>query len=163
MTTRRLILAASAVLLVGTLAGCSGHYPADPDGTLDRVTGGALRVGVSVNPPWTLADGDGMVSGSEVDLIDRFAAELDARPVYTVAGESELIKRLEAGTLDLIVGGLTDDSPWADKAALTRPYTEAYGIDGEREKHVMAAPLGENAFLAMLERFLDTAAPEVMS
>lgn len=45
--------APAACAMVAVLTGCSGGFPADPDGTLETVTGGVLRVGVSSNPPWT--------------------------------------------------------------------------------------------------------------
>ena len=42
-----------AALLVPLLAGCGLKIPTDPEGTLDRVSGGTLRAGISHNPPWT--------------------------------------------------------------------------------------------------------------
>jgi ABC-type amino acid transport substrate-binding protein len=124
------LLALAAALLA---AGCT--YPADPDGTLDRVEGGVLRAGVSPSPH----------SRAEMRLVERFAERLRARVEWVRDGEEHLVKRLEGGDLDVAVGGLTKTSPWKQHAALTRPY------DGE---HVMAAPLGENAWLVRLERFL---------
>ena len=41
-----------------------------------------------------------------------------------------------------------------EKAAITKPYTTVPGPDGSAEEHVLAVPLGENAFLVALERFL---------
>ena len=37
------------------LTGCGVEIPADPEDTLERVRGGTLRVGVSPNPPHTVA------------------------------------------------------------------------------------------------------------
>ena len=51
-----------------------------------------------------------------------------------------LIKMLEIGELDLVIGGLTADTPWADHVAVTKPSGEATGPDGKRIKLVMAAP-----------------------
>ena len=65
-------VAASLIVVLG-LAGC-GVRPADTDGTLDRVAeSGVLRAGVTENPPWT-STVDGRASGSEVALLERFAA-----------------------------------------------------------------------------------------
>ncbi len=138
------------------LAGCGATIPTDPDGTLDRVTGGTLRVGVSPNPPWTDLPGgpDGEPTGSEVELVEDFAHTLGAEVTWTGGGEEELIGQLERGELDLVIGGLTARSPWSEKVALTYRYTETTGPEGEKELHVMAAPLGENAFLVELEGFL---------
>ena len=65
-----------------------------------------------------------------------------------------LILALEHGDLDLVIGGLTADTPWTEHAAITKPYAEATDPAGEPVKLVMAARLGENAFLLRLERFL---------
>lgn len=146
----------SALLTALLLGGCGLTIPADPEGTLDRVRGGFLRVGVSPRPPWTeLPTGDdGDPAGIEVELLEAFAAELDAEVVWEVGGEEQLFGDLEDGRLDVVAGGLTARSPWASKAALTRPYVTVPGSRGEEENHVMAAPMGENAFLVALERFL---------
>jgi hypothetical protein len=78
----------AAVLL---LTGCNVEIPQDPDGTLDRVRGGVLRVGVSINPPWTVLDNNGELSGIEPELVRRFADTVDAEVRWTVAGEESLI------------------------------------------------------------------------
>ncbi|RUR01851.1 transporter substrate-binding domain-containing protein [Labedella endophytica] len=143
-----------AVLSVATLTGCGITIPADPDGTLDRVTDGTLRVGVSQSDPWTVTEGTGQPQGTEVDLVEAFAAHLDADIEWTAGGESDLVQALEAGDLDLVVGGFTDATPWESKAAVTQPYAESTAPDGGTARHVMLAPLGENAFLVELEHFL---------
>jgi ABC-type amino acid transport substrate-binding protein len=125
----------AALLLVVTLLAAGCAYPQDPDGTLDRVEGGTLRAGVSPSDR----------SAAEMRLVERFAQDLGARVRWTRDGEEHLIEALEKGDLDLVVGGLTRTSPWKTHAALTRPY---------EKDHVMAARLGENAFLVRLERFL---------
>ena len=145
----RLVLGALALLL----AGCGVAIPADPDHTLDRVRGGTLRVGVSPNPPWTDVSGQ-QPAGSEVELARAFAAALGAQPTFEVGGEEPLVARMEHGELDLIVGGLTDQTPWSKQVAVTRPYATAIGPTQRTERHVLAVPLGENAFLVELERFI---------
>ncbi|WP_448073929.1 transporter substrate-binding domain-containing protein [Georgenia yuyongxinii] len=154
MSTIRSLLVAPVVLL--GLAGCAVDIPADPDGTLDRVSGGALRVSISPNPPWTdLPDGpDEEPAGTEVELVERFAASIDAEVEWVPGGEEDLVGRLEDGALDLVIGGLTATSPWSQKAALTYRYTATTDEQGEKELRVMAAPMGENAFLSELEAFL---------
>lgn len=143
-----------AAMVIWALAGCGQAVPADPDHTLDRVRGGVLRVGVSPSEPWILWRGESEPAGREADLVRRFAKTLDARIEWSRGGEEALIGRLGRGELDLVVGGLTAETPWAEKAAITKPYLSAPGPDGSTEKHVLAAPLGENAFLVTLERFL---------
>ena len=143
-------------ICIGALAltvGCGVSIPADPDDTLARVTGTKLRVGVSPNPPWTEL-GESAPRGTEVDLVKAFAQTLDAQIEWVVGGEESLITALEHGELHLVIGGLTADTPWVEKVAITKPYAETRDSRGERQKLVMAAPPGENAYLLALERFL---------
>ncbi|MEJ6490350.1 transporter substrate-binding domain-containing protein [Leucobacter sp. USCH14] len=142
-----------AVTCVALLTGCSMAIPTDPDGTLDRVTGGTLRVGVSERPPWVeTAEGE-EPGGTEPELIREFAESIDAETEWTEGGEERLLKALERGELDVVIGGFTDQTPWVDYGALTVPYAEEE-YEGAREKHVMIVRMGENAFLVALERFL---------
>ena len=143
--------AASALAVALVLSGCAA-VPADADGTLDRVRGGELRVGITHNPPWT--DTSGAPAGTEVQLVERLAAELDADIAWTHSSEAQLAEALRRGELDLAVGGFTDDTPWTDRAALTEPYTEAEDAAGETRKHVMLTRPGENGMLVAVERFL---------
>jgi polar amino acid transport system substrate-binding protein len=209
-----------AVLAALLLTGCG--IPRDPESTLDRVRGGTLRVGITESEPWTRLEA-GQPGGVEVELVRRFATELGARVEWVDGSEADLIAALEVRELDLVVGGLTADTPWQTKAAITRSYattrmvvavpasqpvpddiaglrvavelgsdaagiledkTDAIpvrvpdvtqvkgsavavdewlldnldlrdtGVHLRKVKHVMATPLGENAFLVRLERFL---------
>jgi ABC-type amino acid transport substrate-binding protein len=150
---RRILLAGCAVLLL-SISGCGLSIPADPDGTLDEVRGGTLRVGISDNGELTTV-GDGKdVSGSEVAAVEEFASELDADIDWTLGSEEALVRSLENGDLDLVIAGLTDATPWAEHAGMTRPYDEVTGSDGTTHKLVMLVPTGENAFLSELETFL---------
>jgi polar amino acid transport system substrate-binding protein len=214
------VLLAAVVLLALLAAGCG--IPRDPESTLDRVEGGILRAGITASDPWTTLEG-GRPGGVEVQLVERFAAELGARVEWVDGSEADLIGALEVRELDLVVGGLTADTPWQAKAAITRSYattrvvvavpssspppddiaglrvaveagTDAAGVLEDKTdaipvkvpdvtavrgsavaieewrladldlrdtgvhltktKHVMATPMGENAFLVRLERFL---------
>jgi polar amino acid transport system substrate-binding protein len=213
------VLAAVALMAVAA-AGCG--IPRDPESTLDRVRGGTLRAGITASEPWTTLEA-GRPGGVEVALVERFAGELGARVEWVDGSEADLIGALEMRELDLVVGGLTADTPWQAKAAITRSYattrvvvavpasqpppediagmrvavqagTDAAGILEDKTdavavrvpdvtqvrgsavaidewlladldlrdtgvhlskvKHVMATPMGENAFLVRLERFL---------
>lgn len=138
--------------LAGALAGCGLTIPADPDGTLNTVTGGELRVGTSADGSLVDVD-DGDPSGSVIDLVEGFADDIDAHIDWTVASEETLVTMLESGELDLVAGGITAETPWVDKVGVTRGYPGIDGADGR--ELVMLVPLGENAFLSALERYLD--------
>ncbi|WP_200838603.1 MULTISPECIES: hypothetical protein [Microbacterium] len=151
-TGRRRVGALVGLVVAAILTGCGATVPVDPNGTLDRVTGAELRVGTSPDPD--LVDtGSGDPSGPVVDLVDGFAASIEADVTWTVATEETLVGMLETGDLDLVAGGLTPDTPWIDKAGVTRGYP---GIEGAGDRElVMLVPLGENAFLTALETYLD--------
>lgn len=138
--------------LVLSLTACGLSVPADPDGTLAAVSGGELRAGTSPDGSLVTVD-DGRPAGPVVDLVEAFAASVDAEVDWTVASEESLVTRLEAGDLELIAGGITADTPWLDRAGVSRGYRDIEGA-GDREI-VMLVPLGENAFLSRLEAFLD--------
>lgn len=136
------------VLLVATACG----IPRDPDGTLDRIAGGELRVGASPHGDLVFADG-GNVAGTLADVIEGFADEHDATVVWTVDSEERLVDDLESGALDLAIGGMTDATPWSERVSVTRGYT---GLDGAAgDPVVVLLPLGENGLQAALEQYLD--------
>lgn len=82
-----------------------------------------------------------------------FSETINAHPDWTIGSEETLVGMLEAGELDVLVGGFTDQSPWVDRAGVTRGYTAIDGADGR--SIVFLVRLGENAFLSELETFLD--------
>ncbi len=151
-----------AVLLVA-LVGCD--LPRDMDGTLERVTGGTLRVGVAGRSPWARMAGE-HGEGVEAALVRRAARSLDARVRWAAGHADDLFAALERGHLDVVVGGLTEDTPWRDRVGLTRPYAEvrllvagppwAHGVE-ELDERVVAveAPLAA----ALVERQGGRAAP----
>ncbi|MFC7405577.1 transporter substrate-binding domain-containing protein [Georgenia alba] len=151
-----MVTALVTAVVVLALGACGLTIPTDPDGTLERVRGGTLRVGVSPNPPWTdLPDGtDADPTGTEAELVEEFAQHLDAEVEWEAGGEEELVTSLERGEIDLLIGGLTARTPWVDKVGTTYRYTVTYDAHGQEEQHVMAVPMGENAFLVELEHFL---------
>ena len=158
----------AGLLLAALLAlpGCGSTFPADPQGTLEKATGGTLRVGASINGDWVrisapgggeLRSGDlqgSDVQGTEAELVKGFAAQLGADIEWVAGTEQVLTDELKHGGLDLVIGGLDDKTPWVTHAGLTRPYAESRDERGNLHKHIMLVPLGENAFLLELDKFL---------
>ncbi|GAA1761438.1 transporter substrate-binding domain-containing protein [Kocuria aegyptia] len=152
LVIRKLIIGLGVVVVL-VATGCAASYPTDPHGTLERVTGSVLRVGISHHEPFVSVAGPAP-SGREVELVEQYAATLSAEVEWTADGEEELVDQLEHGRLDMMIGGLTDKTPWQQKVGLTRPYTQATDEFGQTEKRVMAVRRGENAFLLDLDEFL---------
>jgi polar amino acid transport system substrate-binding protein len=148
-----LVVAVIVALAVGA-SGC--QFPRDVEGTLDRVSGGTMRAGVTGHEPYVVL-GDARPTGVEVRLLEDFARRLGARVEFVPGSEEALVEQLREGELDVVAGGITKRSPWKKEAAPTRPYatTEEQVADKHVvDEHVMLARNGENAFLVRLERYL---------
>jgi polar amino acid transport system substrate-binding protein len=120
----RLVPLAILAILLGAC-----QYPRDPEGTLDRVRGGVLRVGVTPAEPFVQLDG-AEPAGVEPELVRRFAQTLDARVEWVEGSETDLMEALAGRRLDLVVAGLTRQSEWRRVAALTRPYLTTQVVIG---------------------------------
>lgn len=136
--------------MTACLAGCGVAIPTDPEGTLDRVRGGELRAGASASGQLVTIDGRA-VGGSLAEIVEDFAETLDARVEWTVGSEEELVDGLESGDLDIAIGGMTDRTPWTNRVAVTR----AFSVPSADVPVVMLLPMGENAWQAELESYLD--------
>ena len=148
------MMAAAMLTSALALTACGTSFPTDPAGTLDRVSGGTLRVGVSDNGEWVSLPASGEPQGREPDLVRAFAAKLGAEVEWSEGTEHVLAEGLKHGELDLVIGGLNDKTPWEKDAGLTRSYAESVDTRGQGRKHVMLVPKGETAFLLELDRFL---------
>jgi len=151
----RRVSAVTAVLALcaAVLTGCGLSIPTDPDGTLDRVTGDVLRVGASPSGELVVVTSTDAVSGPLPDLVTGFAESRDARVVWTVGSEEDLVDALETGELDLAIGGMTEATPWTDRVSVTRGFSGIPASGGHPV--VILLPLGENALQSALETYLD--------
>lgn len=117
------------LLAIGLL--CGGcQFPRDPEGTLDRVRGGTLRVGVSPAEPWVVLEPGKPPAGVEVALLEEFARTVDAEVEWVEGTESDLMEALAGRQLDVVVAGLTRRSVWMNDAALTRPFVTVQSVIG---------------------------------
>jgi polar amino acid transport system substrate-binding protein len=115
--------------LLFPLAGAGCGLPRDPEDTLERVRGGTLRVGVVHNPPWAVVK-DREVTGVEVELVKKLAAELHARVEWFPGTESQLLRGLEHFELAIVIGGVDESTPWKGRIALTGSYYDNEFIIG---------------------------------
>ena len=151
----------TAALALLAMAGC--EYPRDAEGTLERVRGGILRVGVAEHPPWVVMRDD-KPEGIEPRLLSAFAAKLGARIEWVRGSEAALVEALKRRRIDVLAAGLRHDTPWKRHGAVSLPYAQTRVVvaappgalpPGEMpRKHVMLAAPGESRFLFELDRFL---------
>lgn len=109
------------IALLCALASTACGIPKDPEGTLDRVTGSTMRVGVTHAPPWVEIT-DGGPEGIEVSLVEEFARTIDAEIEWIGGSEAELAQAVYLREIDLMIGGLTGTSTLASEVTLTHPY-----------------------------------------
>lgn len=142
------------VLALAVLAAC--NLPRDPEGTLSRVRGGTMRVGMVVDTPW-VTDSAGGAGGIEGSIVRDLARGLGARVEWHKGKAAVLLDSLKERELDLVVAGLTAKSPYRTEVSLTRAYyTDTTTLHGEQaeEPHVVAVAPGENAWQLAVEKVL---------
>jgi membrane-bound lytic murein transglycosylase MltF len=144
---------APVFLLASFLIGGCDAIPRDSAGTLERVRGGELRVGVAENPPWVRFEGS-QVTGLEPDLIQEWAEKVGARVRFQRGSEADLVEALHRRELDVMAAGLDSKTPYAPRLAPTQPYVDVEDRHGKKKKHILAVSQGENALLLSLDRFL---------
>jgi polar amino acid transport system substrate-binding protein len=112
------------MLAAGCLASAACDLPRDADGTRDRVRGGIVRVGVVIDTPWVTdsTGGEGAAGGIEGALVQGIARDLGARVRWVRGTDESLLAALHERELDMVIGGLTTESPWRAKLAFTKPY-----------------------------------------
>jgi polar amino acid transport system substrate-binding protein len=125
--------ALAALVLLLPLTAC--QWPRDAEGTLDRVAGGTVRVGLVESEPWVVLDDD-EPAGVEVRLVEELADQLDADVEWVRGSESAVMEALHVRALDLVVGGLVSSAPWQEQASLTRHYLTT--------RTVVAVPSGDD-------------------
>jgi predicted component of type VI protein secretion system len=85
------------------------------------VRGGVLRVGLLHHKPWA-AMIDGRPQGPEAALVEQLARSLNATVEWAEPRGDELFQALKEYRVDLVIGGITERSPWKEHVAFTRPY-----------------------------------------
>jgi hypothetical protein len=135
------LLIAVAVAAVG-LVGCDS-LPRDPDHTLERIRSERLfRVGI-------IADGDGAIPGQGAAFIAWVSQATGAKAAVRQGASEPLLLDLQAGKLDLVLGTIAPESPWAPEVAILPPLSESTA-----PQHLIVSPIvrnGENRWIMLLE------------
>lgn len=117
---RNLIPSLCFIFLLYFLLSCES-YPKDPNETLKKAREEKLRVGVMHAPPWAVV-ADGAVKGIEAEIIKGFAQEIQTEIEWVKGTEEELMPLLQEHELHLVIGGVTNSTPWKKHVGLTNPY-----------------------------------------
>lgn len=140
----------AVLMLAPLLLGACSSIPRDAADSLADIRGGEVLVGAALHPPFVEVTGDGAPTGTEVELIEAWAEDLNATVAWETGSETVLVGKLADGELDVVIGGFDDQTNWSNEVAMTRPY--GTGPDGTA-RVVLTEP-GENALLVDLEVFL---------
>jgi polar amino acid transport system substrate-binding protein len=136
------------------VVGCD--YPRDAADTLRKVQHSVIRAGVVENQPWVNLD-QGDPSGIEPRLLQTLAESLGAKIEWTTGSETMLVERLEHRQLDIVIAGLTKDTPWSDRVGISQWYVRAIDpVTEKNRKHVWAVMPGESRWLLEVDKFLQT-------
>jgi len=135
----------TSFVLLACLTGC-GNIPRDPESTLDHIRRGhVMRVG------WVAGVAHNR-AGHWHRLVTRLAKATGSRPSIEHDALEPLLLMLEAGELDVVVGGrFAEDTPWKTRVTLgpaLRTWTTASGSLSERA----VARNGENAWIIFTQR-----------
>lgn len=85
-----------------------------------------LRVGVSLFAPWVMRDGAGELTGFEIEVARKLAAEMGVKPVFKVYPWVEITNALSAGEIDVIIAGMAI----TPGRALQVEFSDAYAESG---------------------------------
>jgi polar amino acid transport system substrate-binding protein len=99
-------------------------------GTLQQVLSkGELRVGITLAAPWAMRDESGELSGFEIDVARKLAADMGVEVEFLRYDYDKLIRAIEAGEVDILAAGLTISPERALHVNFSRPYaTGGIGI-----------------------------------
>jgi polar amino acid transport system substrate-binding protein len=98
-------------------------FPKDAEKTLDKVSNGTIRVGFTNAAPWVYPSASG-AKGIEAGIVTSFAATLHAKVEWIEGTEEQLYTALRRNEIDILIGGITDETPWKQEIGLTKPYLE---------------------------------------
>ena len=133
---------ALAFAIMLTCSSC-GDFPRDPEGTLERIRSERMfKVGLVA--PLT-AQG-----ASQRALLDRVGRATSARPEVSTGDAEPLLKQLEEGELDVVIGRFDKKSPWSASVEIGPALT----IQQQGKAEIHLAPVmrtGENAWIALIE------------
>ena len=152
---KKFSIAMLSMVLAGSLllSGCGGNTDtqqnedsntdaAATDST-DTADGGVLRMGTNATfPPYEFTDENGEVAGIDAEIAAAVAEKLGMELDITDMAFESLIPALQAGTIDIVLAGMTVDPERADQVNFTDSYATG----------VQAVIVPENSDIAPVEQ-----------
>jgi len=86
---------------------------------------GEIRVGVSIMPPWVMADKNGKLIGFEIDIANQLAKDIGVKAVFKQYQWKQMIPALQKGEIDIIASGLSITPQRALKINYSMPYASS--------------------------------------
>ena len=119
-------------ILISTLAAFLQHipFPKDAEKTLHKVSNGTIRVGFTNAAPWVYPSATG-AQGIEATIVTSFAQALHAKVEWIEGTEEQLYNALKKREIDILIGGITDKTPWKEEVGVTKPYIETSLVIGQ--------------------------------
>ena len=149
-----LMIRVSAIAALSlAFAGCA-PYPRDTADSSSRGAQFGLTVGASADPPYVVIGPDNTVSGSDAEIVERFARAHAFQVHWVVGGHDSLMAQLEDARLHLVIGGHAKDSPWEPKVGWSREIQTRERPPSPLVIRRFAMPPGENAWHVLLDRYL---------
>ena len=145
-------LSALAVLSL-VCAGCA-PYPRDTAESSSRGEQYGMTVGASADPPHVVIGPDDKVSGSDAEIVKRFARAHGFRVHWIVGGHDALMAQLEEARLHMVIGGHAKDSPWEPRVGWSKEVPIREARPSPLALRRFALPPGENAWHVLLDRYL---------
>ena len=136
-----------SVVLALSVAGCDA-YPKDPAGTTEHIRQtGTLRTGLVATAEQDYADARAFAG--------RLAGRLGAKPEFEIGAAAELMRRLDDGDLDLVVGRFAKKTPWKERAAFSAPVGERQPSGKDDPVLRGAVRTGENRWLMFIAHAME--------
>jgi hypothetical protein len=129
------------LILCLALGGCDA-IPKDTSGTLERVRADhVLRVGIIAG------SGTGTCPDQSGPFLSAVGRATGAEPRMTTGPAEPLLNALRRGELDIVLGEVAHDSPWATDVSIIAPLARCPdGVD-----YAAIARNGENRWVMLLE------------
>ncbi|WP_339618062.1 transporter substrate-binding domain-containing protein [uncultured Gilvimarinus sp.] len=113
------------LIRTATIALCCLSVGASADALDNIIERGSLRVGVAQFTPWTMKSEKGELSGFDVDVARKIAADMGVKVEFVEYEWDKILPSLAEGKVDMVAAGVAITPKRALQVAFTNPYSES--------------------------------------